>query len=227
MKISQDRVAYPDVSHQLTDLVTQQAEPGVAPGKLRPLSRDQYRELRAEGLTKLDLLLLRGVEPIATFGHIPRPEGWRSNPAIFYEPSNKVLLRSAAVALSLNGKLDEMLSKVAGQITDLKFAASDVKAMLPKDFRGLVFRGEPGNTQKGSTRFIRERSLHSIDELRGKLAPATGRSSMIQDASERATSLLQLRTKLGELNKLANLIDGTFSDLDAVDFGRLKTPQLC
>jgi hypothetical protein len=226
--LSRDRLAYPDVSHQLTDIVTQQPVPAQAPaGKLQRAGRDQFRALEAKGLTKLELLMKRGVEPMATFGHIPRPEGWKPNPAVFHDPSNKESLRSAAVALSLNGKLDDMLSKVAGQITDVKFAASDVKAMLPRDFRGMVFRADPGSTQQESARFIRERSLHSIDDLRSKLAPTSGRASMIQDASERANSLLQLRTKLGELNRLAGLIDGTFSDLDAVDLGRLKTAQLC
>jgi hypothetical protein len=35
-----------------------------------------------------------------------------------------------------------------------------------------------------------------------------------------------LRTKLGQLNRLATLIQQTFNDLDAVDLGRLKTPLL-
>ena len=50
---------------------------------------------------------------------------------------------------------------------------------------------------------------------------------MIQDTSERANALMQLRTKLGQLNRLATLIQQTFNDLDAVDLGKLKTPQLC
>ncbi|HSE40194.1 MAG TPA: hypothetical protein VLH08_05465 [Acidobacteriota bacterium] len=227
--ISGNRVAYPDVSHQISDLVTQQPEPEQAPGiKLRKAGKDEYRAIQAAGLTKLDILTRRGIEPMATFGHIPKPDHWNASRPVFHEAASKEALRSAAVALGLNGKLDEMLAKVAGQITDVGFAASDVKSLLPKDFRGLVFRAEPGNTHQESVRFIRERSMHSLDELRSRLSTNTSsRASIIQDNSERANALLQLRTKLGQLRNLAALIDQTFSDLDAVQLGRLKTPQLC
>jgi hypothetical protein len=227
--ISGNRVAYPDVSHQISDLVTQQQEAQQAPGvKLRKAGKDEYRALPAPTLTKLDVLTRRGIEPMSSFGHIPKPESWNSGRPVFHEVASKVQLRSAAVALGLNGKLDDMLSKVAGQITDVGFAASDIKSLLPKDFRGLVFRADPGNNHQESVRFIRERSMHSLDELRSRLSTNTGsRASIIQDTSERANALLQLRTKLGQLNNLATLIDQTFSDLDAVDLGRLKTPQLC
>ena len=165
---------------------------------------------------------------MSAFAHIPKPENWNSARPVFHEADSKVALRSASVALALNGKLDEMLSKVAGQITDIGFAASDVKSLLPKDFRGLVFRTDPGNNHQESVRFIRERSMHSLDDLRSRLSTNTNsRASMIQDTSERANALLQLRTKLGQLNNLSTLIEQTFSDLDAIDHGRLKTPQLC
>ncbi len=223
------KVSYPDVSHQLSDLVTQQPEPQQAPGvKLHRVGKDEYRALQAAGLTKLDVLASRGIDPMASFGHVPKPANWNPSRAVFHNHESKVALRSAAVSLGLNGRLDEMLSKVAGQITDLKYAASDVKSLLPKDFRGLVFRTEPGNSHQETMNFIRERSFHSLDELRSRLAPHTsGRGSMIQDSSERANALMQLRTKLSQLNRLATLIQQTFSDLDAVDLGRLKTPQLC
>jgi hypothetical protein len=227
--ISGGRVAYPDVSHQISDLVTQQQDVQQAPEvKLRRAGKDEYRAIKAAGLTKLDILTRRGVEPMAPFAYIPKPENWNSSRAVFHEATSKEALRSASVALGLNGKLDDMLAKVAGQITDVGFAASDVKSLLPKDFRGLVFRADPGNNHQESVRFIRERSLHSLDELRSRLSPNTSsRASIIQDTSDRANALLQLRTKLGQLNNLATLIEQTFSDLDAIDLGRLKTPQLC
>ena len=227
--ISGNRVAYPDVSHQISDLVAEQPEPQQAPGvKVERVGKDEYRALAAAGLTKLDALMRRGIDPMSAFGYVPKPKTWNPARPVFHDSESKVALRSAAVALGLNGKLDDMLSKVAGQITDLKYAASDVKSLLPRDFRGLVFRSEPGNSHQETVTFIRQRSSHSLDELRSKLAPpGTGRSSMIQDTSERANALMQLRTKLGQLNRLATLIQQTFSDLDSVDLGRLKTPQLC
>jgi hypothetical protein len=227
--ISGNRVAYPDVSHQLSDLVTEQPEPQQAPGvKVHRVGKDEYRALQAAGLTKLDVLTRPGIDPMSAFGYVPKPNSWNPTRTVFQEYESKVALRSAAVSLGLNGKLDDMLSKVAGQITDLKYAASDVKSLLPRDFRGLVFRTDPGNSHQETVTFIRQRSSHSLDELRSRLAPQTaGRGSMIQDTSERANALMQLRTKLGQLNRLATLIQQTFSDLDAVDLGRLKTPQLC
>jgi hypothetical protein len=226
--ISGNRVAYPDVSHQISDLVTEQPEPQQAPGvKLRRVGKDEYRALQAAGLTKLDLLTRRGIDPMSSFGYVPKPANWNPARPVFHNSESKVALRSAAVSLGLNGKLDDMLSKVAGQITDMKYAASDVKSLLPKDFRGLVFRSDPGNSHQETVNFIRQRSSHSLDELRSKLAMQTSGRSMIQDTSDRANALMQLRTKLGQLNRLATLIQQTFSDLDAVDLGRLKTPQLC
>lgn len=227
--VSGNRVAYPDVSHQISDLVTEQPEPQQAPGvKVQRVGKDEYRALAAAGLTKLDILLRPGIDPMSAFGHIPKPANWNPARPVFHNYESKVALRSAAVSLGLNGKLDDMLSKVAGQITDLKYAASDIKSLLPKDFRGLVFRTDPGNTHQETVNFIRQRSSHSLDELRSRLSPPTsGRGSMIQDTSERANALMQLRTKLNQLNRLATLIQQTFSDLDAVDLGRLKAPQLC
>lgn len=227
--ISGNRVAYPDVSHEISDLVGQQPEPQQGPGvKLQRVGKDEYRALQAAGLTKLDALTRRGIDPMSNFGFVPKPTSWNPARPVFHDSESKVALRSAAVSLGLNGKLDDMLSKVAGQITDLKYAASDVKSLLPKDFRGLVFRTDPGNSHDQTVNFIRQRSSHSLDELRSKLAPQTNtRSSMIQDNSERANALMQLRTKLGQLNRLASLIQQTFNDLDSVDLGRLKAPQLC
>jgi hypothetical protein len=226
--ISGNRVAYPDVSHQISDLVAEQPEPQQAPGvKLHRVGKDEYRALQAAGLTKLDLLMRPGIDPMSAFGYVPKPTNWNPARPVFHNYESKVALRSAAVSLALNGKLDDMLSKVAGQITDLKYAASDVKSLLPKDFRGLVFRTDPGNSHQETVTFIRQRSSHSLDELRSRLAPQTSGRSMIQDTSERANALMQLRTKLGQLHRLATLMQQTFSDLDSVDLGRLKTPQLC
>jgi hypothetical protein len=226
--LSLNRVAYPELSEELVDLVSQPPETAPAEG-VRPkrLGKDQYLALKAAGLSPLDQLSGRGAAAVASHAFVPRPSDWKGSPVVFHEHRNRELLKSAALALGLNQKLDEILSKVAGQITDPKFAASDIQNLLPRDFKGIVFK--PGATgQYEPVKFIGERSMHSIDELRNRFA---GRASQkvftAQESSEKATALLQLRTKLAQLARLGHLIDQSFADLDAVDLGKLKTPQLC
>lgn len=220
-QIGADRVAYPDVSYQLNDIVSQQGEPSQVQGvKAKRIGIDDSRAVLASRMGTVEKLTLRGPGAAATFGHVPRPENWQANPGIFHEAHSKEHVRSAGVALKLNKKLDEILGQVAGQITDPKFAADNVQSLLPRDFKGLHFK----NTGQDPSAFIQSRSLHSIDDLRARLS---NRGTGAQETSERATALLQLRGKLSQLGRLGGLIERSFSELDSVDRGKLKTPQLC
>lgn len=220
--ISADRVAYPDVSYELNDIVSQQPEPAQVKGvQVKRIGMEDSRAVRAMRFGALEQLTQRSPGAVSHFGHIPRPENWQAAPAVFHDFQTKEQLRSAGVALKLNKKLDEILNQVPGQINDPKYATENIQSLLPRDFKGLQFK--PSGDQDASL-FIQARSLHSVDELRGRLG---NRGSGVQETAERATALLQLRTKLNQLGRLANVIDGSFSDLDAVDLGKLKTPQLC
>jgi hypothetical protein len=226
--LSLNRQAYPELSEELVDMVSQQPETARAEGpRARRLGKDQYLALKASGMSALDQLASRGAGAVTPYAFVPRPNGWNSSPAVFHENGSRELLKSAALALGMNQKLDDMLSKVAGQITDLKFAAADVQSFFPKDFKGLVFK--PGGTQKYEpVKFIRERSLHSVDDLRARFAGNPSQKVFTaQESAEKANALLQLRTKLGQLSRLGEFIDQAFADLDAVDLGKLKTPQRC
>ena len=220
--VSTDRVAYPDVSYELNDIVSQQPEPAQVKGvKVKRIGMDDARSIQATRLQSFEPLTVRGFHAAAPFGHVPRPDNWQSNPGVFHDFHTREQIRSAGVALKLNTKLDEILNQVAGQITDPKFAAENVQSLLPRDFKGFQFKA---GADQDPVRFIQSRSLHSLDELRARLS---NRGAGVQETSERATALLQLRTKLNQLNSLAGFIERSFSNLDAVDLGRLKTPQLC
>jgi hypothetical protein len=220
--VSTDRVAYPDVSYELNDIVSQQPEPAQVQGvKVKRIGLDDARLVQATMASRIEVMTHRGPFAAATFGHIPRPENWQSSPAVFHDFHTKEQIRSAGVALRLNQKLDEVLGQVTGQITDPKFATENVQSLLPRDFKGFQFNADP---HTDPIRFIQSRSLHSLDELRTRLS---NRGTGVQETSERATALLQLRTKLNQLGQLAGFIERSFSDLDSVDLGRLKTPQLC
>jgi len=166
--LSLNRVAYPGLSEELVDLVSQQptspAE-GVTPKRI---GKDQYLALKASGLSALDRLASRGTAAVASYAFVPKPAGWNNSPVVFHEHRSRELLKSAALALSLNQKLNEMLGKVAGQISDLKFATSDIHSFLPRDFKGMIFK--PATGQYEPIKFISERSLHSVDELRSRFA---------------------------------------------------------
>lgn len=226
--LSLRRTAYPELSEELVDLVSQQPGPS-SPQAVRAkrLGKDQYLALKAAGLSLLDRLASRGTSSVTPHAFVPRPAGWNSSPAVFHEHRSRELLKSAALALSMNHKLDEMLGRVAGQITDMKFAATDVPSFFPRDFKGMIFK--PSATGKYEpVKFIRERSLHSVDDLRARFAGNPSQKVFTaQESADKANALLQLRTKLAQLASLGELIERSFDDLEAVDFGKLKTPLLC
>lgn len=226
--LNTNRVVYPDVSHELVDLVSQQPEPKQLDGvRVKRLQIDEYRAIQAAGLSRLDDLSMRGTTPPSPYGFVPRPREWNSQPDIFHKPELKEELRSAAVGLNLTNKLDDMLSQVAGQISDLKSATQDVNSLLSREYKGMVFRSDPEKANKDPLQFIQERSLSNIDELRQTLSGGAGQRSMLQDSMQKALAMLQVRAKLDQLGKLGNFIEGCFSELDFVDLGKLKTPLLC
>src|SRR5262245_24515291 len=165
--LSLNRVAYPELSEELVDLVSQPPETAPAEGVHRKrIAKDEYLALKAAGLTTLDRLSSRGTGAVAPQAFVPRPSQWNKSPVVFHENRSRELLKSAALALALNQKLDEILSKVAVQITDPKYATTDIQSLLPRDFKGMVFK--PGTGQYEPVKFIRERSMHSVDELRSR-----------------------------------------------------------
>ena len=77
------------------------------------------------------------------------------------------------------------------------------------------------NSVEDPMKFIQERSLHSLDELRQKLFdPRTS-------SSEKGSALLQFRAKLETMKKLADFIQNSFADLDYLELSRVKAPMLC
>jgi hypothetical protein len=224
--VSTDRVAYPDVSHELVDLVSQQPAPEQAPGvKVKRLGMDEYRALQAAGLTGLDRLTRRDLAPFTPFGFVPRPASWKRDSMPFHSHAFRTGLQSAAVALRLCDKLQNMFGRVGGQIEDVAAAAQNVTSLLPDGFAGLIFG--PADQQPNPEKYIQERSLGSVDEMRSKLDSGQGASSMVEESLEKATALLQLRLKLVQLSTLGNFVEQAFRELDSVDLGRLKKPQLC
>lgn len=232
--VSTDRVIYPDVSHELSDLVAQQPAPAQAPGvKVKRLGVDEYRALQSAGLTQMDRLTRRDLAPFASFGYVPRPREWSGGASALHDPASREMLRSTALALRLNVKLDELFGKVPGQIENLPEASRDVRSFLPQDFPGLVFQPETAAKEEeaggaGARQFIQERSLTVVDELRRRLHQGSiKKGSLVEDSMEKASTLLQLRLKLQQLDRLGNFIERCFSQIDAVDLGKLKNPQLC
>jgi hypothetical protein len=226
--LSTNRVVYPDVSHELVDLVSQQPEPKQVAGvRVQRLRIDEYRAIQAAGLTRLDQLSMRGPGAPSPFAYVPRPADWNPRPAIFHNPALKEELRSAAVGLNISNQLDDLLSRVAGQISDVKSTAQDINSLLPRDYRGIVFRPEPEAGEKDPVQFVQERSLQNLDELRQTLSGASSQRSMLQNSMQKATAMLQIRAKLDQLGRLGNFIEKCFSELDFVDLGKLKAPLLC
>ena len=87
---STDGIVYPDVGHQISDLVSQQAEEtpeGVKAKAIVPRRRvDEYQGVVSTGLSRLDQLIRKDLPPLSNFGYVPRPEGWNGAPAIFHDP---------------------------------------------------------------------------------------------------------------------------------------------
>jgi hypothetical protein len=217
---SVDGIVYPDVGQQISDLVSQQPGEAETPSVKAVVPRkrvDEYKAIVSSGYTRLDGLLRKEFPPLSTFGFIPRPAGWQTAPAIFHEPLVRQALSELSSALGTDTKLQELADDL---VADSEEAPINVQHLLTAGFRGLVFPAD-GAAAKEPLKFIRERSLFSLDELRQKLFdPKTS-------GAEKASALLQFRAKLETLKTLGEFIQNSFADLDYLELSRVKAPLLC
>ena len=216
---SVDGIVYPDVGQQISDLVSQQ--PGEAAPDIKalvPRKRvDEYKAIVSSGYSRLDQLLRKEFPPLSSFGFIPRPDGWQTAPTIFHQPQIRQALSELSHALGADTKLQELADDL---VADSAEAPMNIQHFLTAGFRGLVFPAEVPSAEE-PLKFIRERSLYSLDELRKKLFDSRTNSS------EKASALLQFRAKLEALTKLGDFIQNSFADLDYLELSRVKAPILC
>jgi hypothetical protein len=214
-----DGVVYPDVGHQISDLVSQTETPeGLETKAIAPRRKvDEYKSIVSTGQSRLDQLLRREIPPLSNFGYVPRPEGWNGAPAIFHDPQVRNQLHQLATSLSTDTKLQELADDL---VTDSSEGPLNIQQLLTANFRGITFPADVESADD-SLRFVQERSLYSLDELRQKLFDPKANSS------EKGSALLQFRAKLDLLAKLSEWIQNQFSDLDYLELSRVKAPMLC
>jgi hypothetical protein len=214
-----DGVVYPDVGHQINDLVSQPELPeGIEPKAItRRRKIDEYKSIVSTGQSRLEQLLRRDIQPLSNFGYVPRPQSWNGAPAIFHDPKIGNQLKQLAASLSADTKLQELADDL---VTDSSEGSLNIQHLLTANFRGVTFPADVESSED-PLKFVQERSLHSLDELRQKLFdPKT-------NSSEKASALLQLRAKLDQLAKLSEWIQNQFADLDYLELSRVKAPMLC
>jgi hypothetical protein len=217
---SVDGIVYPDVGQQISDLVSQQPGEAEAPGvkALVPRKRvDEYTPIVSTGYTRLDHLLRKDFPPLSAFGFLPRPAQWQASPAIFHDHQMSNQLKQLSYHLGSETKLQELADDL---VADAQDTPINVQHLLSPGFRGLVF---PADVQAGEDplKYVQERSLYSLDELRQKLFDPRSNSS------EKGSALLQFRAKLEGLKTLSEWIQNTFADLDYLELSRVKAPMLC
>ena len=214
-----DGIVYPDVGHQISDLVSQTETPeGLESKAIAPRRKiDEYKSIVSTGQSRLDQLLRRDIPPMSTFGYVPRPQNWNGAPAIFHDPVVRKDLKQLASSLSADTKLQELADDL---VTDSSEGPLNVQHLLTPNFRGISF---PADVESADDplKFVQERSLHSLDELRQKLFDPKA------NAAEKSSALLQFRAKLDQLAKLSDWIQNQFSDLDYLELSRVKAPMLC
>ena len=215
-----DGIVYPDVGQQISDLVSQQPAETGTPGAraIVPRNRvDEYSSVVSAGYSRLDQLLRRDFPPLSTFGFVPRPAEWQTGSALFHNPESGQQLRELANNLTSDTKLQELADDL---VTDTEEAPLNVQHLLTAGFRGVVFPADL-NSAEDPLKFIQERSLQSLDELRQKLFdPRTS-------SDEKGSALLQFRAKLESLKNLAEFVQNSFADLDYLELSRVKAPLLC
>jgi hypothetical protein len=215
-----DGIVYPDVGQQISDLVSQQPAETGTPGAraIVPRNRvDEYSSVVSAGYSRLDQLLRRDFPPLSTFGFVPRPAEWQTGSALFHNPESGQQLRELATNLTSDTKLQELADDL---VTDTEEAPLNVQHLLTAGFRGVVFPADL-NSAEDPLKFIQERSLQSLDELRQKLFdPRTS-------SAEKGSALLQFRAKLESLKNLAEFVQNSFADLDYLELSRVKAPLLC
>jgi hypothetical protein len=215
-----DGIVYPDVGQQISELVSQQPGEAEAPGvkALVPRKRvDQYSSVVSAGYSRLDQLLRQDFSPLSSFGFVPRPEEWQPGSALFHRPESTEQLRELAINLSSDTKLQELADDL---VTDTEEAPMNVQHFLTAGFRGIVFPPD-AEASENPMKFIQERGLQSLDELRQKLFDPRA------NAAEKGSALLQFRAKLETLKNLADFVQNSFSDLNYLELSRVKAPLLC
>jgi hypothetical protein len=215
-----DGIVYPDVGQQISELVSQQPGEAESAGvkALVPKKRiDEYSSVISAGYSRLDQLLRQDFPPLSTFGFVPRPAEWKTGTALFHNPESGGQLKELVANLSSDTKLQELADDL---VTDTEEAPINVQHCLTDSFRGIVFPPDAESLQD-PLKFIQERSLQSLDELRQKLFdPRT-------NSAEKGSALLQFRAKLESLKNLEELIQNSFTDLDYLELSRVKAPLLC
>jgi hypothetical protein len=215
-----DGIVYPDVGHQISDLVSQTEETpeGIQAKAIAPRRKiDEYQPVVSTGVSRLDRLIRKELSALSNFGYVPRPEGWHGAPAIFHEPKVRNQLKDLATALGSETKLQELADDL---VTDSNETPLNIQHFLSANFKGIVFPADAESTED-PLKFVKERSLHSLDDLRKKLFDSK------TTASEKSSALLQFRAKLDDLNKLAEWLQNSFADQDYLELSRVKAPMLC
>ncbi len=218
---STDGVVYPDVGHQISDLVSQQpddAQQAEQSRAIEPRQRiDEFQSVVGSAFPKLDRLTKKGFQPLSDLGFIPRPPGWNANPAIFHDPKIGAALRELASSLGSETKLQELADDL---VADSQEGPVNMQHFVTSNFGGMVFPAGP-EAEDDPVRYAGERSLHTLDELRNTLFDARAGSQ------EKSSALLQFRAKLGSLGTLGEWIQNSFADMDYLELSRVKTPLLC
>lgn len=215
-----DGIVYPDVGQQISELVSQQPGETETSGvkAIVPRNRlDEYSSVVSVGYSRLDQLLRQDFPPLSTFGFVPRPAEWQTGSALFHNPESGQQLRELATNLSSETKLQELADDL---VTSTEEAPVNVQHLLSAGFRGVVFSADPESLED-PLKFIQERSLQSLDELRQKLFDQRTNSA------EKGSALLQFRAKLESLKTLAEFVQNSFADLDYLELSRVKAPLLC
>ena len=215
-----DGIVYPDVGQQINDLVAQQTGEAEGPQvkALVPRKRlDEYTAVVSSGYSRLDQLTRRDFPPLSSFGFVPRPAEWQSSASLFHQRHTQNELKELASTLGSETKLQELADDL---VTDTEETPLNIQQLFPPGFRGLVFPADM-NSVEDPLKFIQERSLHSLDDLRQQLFdPRT-------NSSEKGSALLQFRAKLEVLKRLSDFIQNSFADLDYLELSRVKAPLLC
>ena len=215
-----DGIVYPDVGQQISELVSQQAGETETSGvkSIAPRNRlDEYSSVVSVGYSRLDQLLREDFPPLSTFGFVPRPAEWQTGSALFHNPESGQQLRELTTNLSSETKLQELADDL---VTSTEEAPVNVQHLLSLGFRGVVFSADLESLED-PLKFIQERSLQSLDELRQKLFDQRTKSD------EKGSALLQFRAKLESLKTLAEFVQNSFADLDYLELSRVKAPLLC
>ena len=215
-----DGIVYPDVGQQISELVSQQAGETETSGvkSIVPRNRlDEYSSVVSVGYSRLDQLLREDFPPLSTFGFVPRPAEWQTGSALFHNPESGQQLRELTTNLSSETKLQELADDL---VTSTEEAPVNVQHLLSSGFRGVVFAADLESLED-PLKFIQERSLQSLDELRQKLFDQRTNSE------EKGSALLQFRAKLESLKTLAEFVQNSFADLDYLELSRVKAPLLC